>query len=118
MTDHPDQCGRIQNGPGHPRRGWLKLHVSGTKEPHAVLTGRWYCSPRCLMAALARVAHIDITGCAACINRHARGHRCPVCGSTPQVIPTRPTPTRGRLFDFPIPASPDPEDQPREDHPA
>lgn len=44
-------CGRPQSGPGHPRRGWVKVHWSQTGEDDI-----WFCSNRCAGAALTSAA--------------------------------------------------------------
>lgn len=115
MSHHPDRCG--QPGTtirGRLPKGYVRIQITGTGDG----PGRWYCSTTCATRALtSATTRTDVGDCPTCTNRHNRGHRCPVCGSTPQVIPTRPTPTRGRLYDFPIPDADQP-DQPREDHPA
>lgn len=107
QPEHPDQCGRRQEGAGRPRKGWIRVHVVGTNDGK----GRWYCSPACAIRALAGSGgRTDVGSCATCTNRHDRDHRCPVCGSRPQLIAGLPTPsTRPQLYQFPIP---------REDHPA
>lgn len=84
----PEKCGQPQTGPGHPRKGWLNVKVAG------VAGSTWWCSATCLAAGLARThARVDVATCPACINRHERGHRCPACGTAPQlttgVVPAR-----------------------------
>lgn len=89
----PDRCGHPQDGPGHPRKGWLQLKTAGIPRT------TWWCSPTCLThhlitlitptpaAAAPRPVEPrhDVAACPACINRHDRGHRCPTCGSAPQL---------------------------------
>lgn len=75
------RCGRPQEGPGHPRHGWIRTHVAGTKD-----STRWWCSIACLAARFhATTPRHDVATCARCINRHDRDHRCPACGTRPQV---------------------------------
>lgn len=78
----PEKCGLPQEGPGHPRKGWLNVKVAG-------ITGStWWCSPACLARQLHRdttSARHDVATCPACINRHDRAHRCPTCGTAPQL---------------------------------
>lgn len=39
------RCGRPQEGPGHPRSGWIRLHVAGSPDKDT-----WWCSRRCIGA--------------------------------------------------------------------
>ena len=91
--EHDDRCGRPQDGPGHPRSGWIKVHAAGKGGGPDL----WFCSPRCLVRAFApgvatqiaadmtarAVAGQDVATCPACITRHERGHRCRSCGHAP-----------------------------------
>ncbi|MGG5257486.1 hypothetical protein [Phycicoccus avicenniae] len=95
-----EKCGRPQDGPGHPRKGWIRTHVAGTSG-----STRWWCSLRCLIAGMTGVPGADrddVAACVTCTNRHDRDHRCPVCGTRPQQVqgvPTAATPrTGGRIF--------------------
>lgn len=90
---NPEQCGRPQTGPGHPKKGWIKTHTAGSKT-----ADRWYCSTTCLITDLVgAISRPDVAACAHCANRHDRDHRCPICGSAPQNTGIR-TPAR-RLYD-------------------
>jgi len=37
-------CGQPQTGPGHPRKGWVKLHQAGA--PATVWCCGWHCASR------------------------------------------------------------------------
>lgn len=90
-----DKCGRPQDGPGHPKKGWIRTHVAG-----AANSTRWWCSLRCLIAGFTQTevtSRDDVALCVTCINRHDRDHRCPLCGNAPQITRAVPTPAR-RLF--------------------
>lgn len=92
----PTKCGRPQQGQGHPKKGWIKTHVAGQRGSDA-----WWCSATCLVVDLTqsgRVERPDVARCPLCVNRHDRGHRCPICNTAPQLIAPRPTPAT-RLYD-------------------
>jgi hypothetical protein len=38
---HDERCGRPQDGPGHPRKGWVQIKVAG--EPKALWFHTWAC---------------------------------------------------------------------------
>ncbi|WP_346007270.1 hypothetical protein [Janibacter terrae] len=88
----PEKCGRPQDGPGHPRKGWLNVKVAG------IAGSTWWCSPTCLAANLTHgdTLRVDVATCPTCINRHDRAHRCPACGTTPHI--TAPVVPARRLY--------------------
>lgn len=91
----PTKCGRPQNGPGRPRKGWIHTKVAGQTG-----TDRWWCSIRCLIHGFTQAVHDardDVALCVMCINRHDRGHRCPSCNTTPHLTQAQPVPHK-RLF--------------------
>lgn len=76
------RCGAPQTGPGHPRRGWVRVSIAG--DP----TARWYCSTSCAARGLGLAADVtsrrpDVGDCAFCVSRHDLGHACRSCGHRP-----------------------------------
>jgi hypothetical protein len=49
-----ERCGRPQDGPGHPRRGWVRVSITGTDAPPL-----WFCGE--LHAALALLGEAALT---------------------------------------------------------
>lgn len=93
----PAKCGRPQEGAGHPRKGWIRTHIAGAAD-----STRWWCSIRCLVAGFTGNPvenRDDVAICVACINRHDRKHRCPVCGTTPHLVQGTPTGPARRLYE-------------------
>ena len=87
---HEHRCGRSVNEiRGRLPRGFVRIQTTGTGDG----PGRWFCSADCAINALAHtVKRADVATCPLCINRHDRDHRCPACGSRPQLTAVRPTP--------------------------
>ena len=86
----PEKCGRPIKG--HPKAGWIKARVAGQDG-----ADRWWCSLACLvrdLSAATAQGRPDVALCVACIDRHDRDHRCPVCGTQPHVVRGVPTPAR------------------------
>ncbi len=60
----PTKCGQPQDGPGHPRKGWIRTHIAGLAN-----STRWWCSLACLIHGFTQDPHAARDDVATCVPR-------------------------------------------------